>query len=251
MAFDIELAELITKMATDARIQIKEEIPRFLAARNITQLFHFTSISNLESIIAHGLMGKETLEKEKITYSVSDQFRAEPILDGVCLSLSRPNHYMASKKIELGHELVLLELRGLDTLLSEFNYISVPGNFGSSILKEKLIQWPEEFIGSKGLLNLFLADEVRSKYKIPQHEPTDLQSEIIFFDPIPRGFIKKIYFPNILKNAVEEKVRKIIQILPPETLLTRHLRDYFPSINWNDKEIALQYMERRWKENWI
>lgn len=97
MAEDVSLAEIIAELATDARLEVQADIPRFLAARNITSLFHFTSIKNLESIVTHGFLGRESLKERVLEFTPSDQIRYEPILDGVCFSLSRPNHYMAAR----------------------------------------------------------------------------------------------------------------------------------------------------------
>jgi magnesium transporter len=58
LAEDVSLAEIIAELATDARLEVQADIPRFLAARNITSLFHFTSIKNLESIVTHGFLGR-------------------------------------------------------------------------------------------------------------------------------------------------------------------------------------------------
>ena len=152
---DLNLAEIISELAVEAREAVRADIPRFLAARDISSLFHFTSIKNLESIAVNGFLGRESLKTRNLDFTPSDQIRYEPILDGVCFSLSRPNHYMAARKVNSGHEMVLLELQGLDELLTNFNFVATPGNFGSPILKRKIESWPEEFIGGQGLLNLF------------------------------------------------------------------------------------------------
>ena len=108
MSVDPNLAELISELAIEARLAVREDIPRFLVARNITSLFHFTSIKNLESIAANGFLGRESLKTRDLRFTPSDQIRYEPILDGICFSLSRPNYYMAARKIISGHEMVLL-----------------------------------------------------------------------------------------------------------------------------------------------
>jgi hypothetical protein len=63
LSIDLKLAEIISTLAIEARDAVRADIPRFLAARNITSLFHFTSIKNLESIASNGFLGRETLKK--------------------------------------------------------------------------------------------------------------------------------------------------------------------------------------------
>lgn len=250
MAEDVSLAEIIAELATDARLEVQADIPRFLAARNITSLFHFTSIKNLESIVTHGFLGRESLKERVLEFTPSDQIRYEPILDGVCFSLSRPNHYMAARKIVSGHEMVLPELQGLDSLLTNYNFISSPGNFGSPTLKRKIESWPEEFIGGQGLMNLFKSHATREKYSIPDFEPTDLQAEIIVVERLPWSFVEKVYFPNSTEYSVEEEVRKIVRKLPTGVVLQSQVRDVFPDVDWKDRVVVTEYNERRWNESW-
>jgi hypothetical protein len=250
LAEDIELAQIIARLATDARLEVKAEIPGFLAHRAITSLFHFTSVKNLESIIKHGFLGRELLMDLGIEFFTSDLARDEPVLNGVCFSLSRPNHYMAARKISSGHQMVLLELQGLDDLLSNHGFIAIPGNFGSPILKSELENWPEKFIGGEGLSNLFNSPTTRSKYSIPEFEPTDPQAEIIILDPLPWSFVKRIYIPNSTQFVVENQIREVIQRLPLGIVLSSQVSDVFPEIDWTDHEVRTEYNERRWIENW-
>jgi hypothetical protein len=250
MSADLKLAEMISELAIEARVAVQDDIPRFLAAREISSLFHFTSIKNLESIAANGFMGRESLNNMNLNFTQSDQIRYEPILDGVCFSLSRPNYYMAARKIISGHEMVLLELQGLNELLTKYNFVASPGNFGSPFLKRKIESWPEEFIGGQGLMNLFKNPDIRKKYNIPDFEPTDPQAEIILLDGIPWHFVKKIYFPNSAGYSVEEELRKIVRELPVGAVLHSQVREVFPDINWKDKQVVAEYHDRRWNEMW-
>jgi hypothetical protein len=247
---DVKLAEMIAELATEARIKVQEDIPRFLFARNITSLFHFTSIKNLESIAANGFLGRETLSVKNLAFTPSDEIRYEPILDGVCFSLSRPNNYMAARKIMSGHEMVLLELHGLSELLTSYNFIASPGNFGSPLLKRKIESWPEEFIAGQGLMNMFGNSEVRKKYLIPDFEPTDPQAEVIMLDGVPWSFVKKIYFPNSASYSINDQLTKMVRKLPTGVVLHSQVRDVFPDIDWKDKDVVVEFNERRWSESW-
>ena len=250
MPIDKDLAEYISSLSREARDSVLADIPRFIAARQITKFFHFTSFRNLDSIAKYGFLGRESLKEKNISAVFTDQFRNDPILDGICYSISRPNHYMAASKASSGHDMVLLELQNIGDLLTSYNFISSPGNFGSHDLKKKIQNWPESFIGGQGLMNLFEASAIREKYGIPDFEPTDPRAEIVILEPVPWSFVKKVYFPRDTDNSVRDKVGQIIRLLPIGTVLESKVEDVFPSIDWKVPGVVSEYRERQWSESW-
>ncbi len=250
MTEDLSLAKLIAILAREAQLGVQKEIPGFLASRGIESLYHFTSIKNLVSIAKHGLMGRELLISHGYDFTASDIARNEPVENAICLSLSQPNNFMASRKISSGHELVLLEIGNVADLLTNYCFIATPGNFGSATLKRKLQNWPEEFIGGTGLLNLFRNKDLRKQYEIADSEPTDPQSEILVLDPIPWRFIMKIISPGLRGYAPQEEVRKVVQLLPIDAVFQSQNPKIFPEINWKDPKIITEFNDRRWNESW-
>jgi hypothetical protein len=250
MTEDLSLAKLISILAREAQLGVQKEIPGFLASRGIESLYHFTSIKNLASIAKHGLMGRELLISHGYDFTASDLVRIEPVENAICLSLSQPNDFMASRKISSGHELVLLELGNVAELLTNYCFIATPGNFGSAALKRKLQNWPEEFIGGTGLLNLFKNEDLRKQYEIVDSEPTDPQSEILVLDPIPWIYITKIISPGLRGYATQEEIRKVVQLLPRGAVFQSQNTEIFPEINWKDPKIIAEFNERKWKESW-
>jgi hypothetical protein len=250
MKRDIELAQIIATFAEDARLGVLREIPGFLASRGIEKLYHFTSIKNLSSLAKNGFLGREALIARSQEFTVSDIDRREPIENAICFSLSQPNNYMAARKITSGHQLVLLEIGNVSELLTTCCFIAAPGNFGSVSLKKKLENWPEEFIGGKGLLNLFANELIRSKYSIPDSEPTDPQSEILVLDPIPWKFVTKLISPGFKGYASQEDVRSVLKTLPRGVVFQSQSVGIFPSIDWKDPEVIAEFNERRWNDTW-
>ena len=247
---DSVLAEMIAAAAAEARDSVREDIPRFLSARNITSLFHFTSITNLASIVENGFLGREALKNRNLEFTVSDQSRDEPILDGVCFSVSSPNNLMVANKVAFGFDMVLLELNGLEKILSNYNFVAIPGNFGSTLLKHKIQQWPEEFIGGQGLMNLFRNPEARKKYNLSDWIPTDPQSEIILLEPLPWDFVKKIVFPFNTEYSTKEIIREIIRILPKGVIVESQVSNVFQETDWKNEKVRTEYFDRSWKETW-
>jgi hypothetical protein len=248
---DLELADIIAHFAKEARTFVSAEIPGFLAVREIDRMFHFTSAHNLESIVTNGFLGRESLISRDIAFVPSDHYREEPIVNGVCFSLSRPNAYMAARKIQSGQDLVLLELTGLEKILTQYNFLVSPGNFGTPSLKRKIQSWPEEFVGGKGLMNLFAGEDIRSKYSIPKFEPTDPQSEIIILEDLPWDYVAKIYFPNAVEYSVSEQIKRIVRKLPKGVVLHSQIKDVFPAIDWKNRSVVMEYNERKWSDSWL
>ena len=250
MSIDKDLAEYISSLSREARDSVLADIPRYIAARQITKFFHFTSARNLDSIAKHGFLGRESLKEKNISAVFTDQFRNDPILDGICFSISRPNHYMAASKASSGHDMVLLELQNIGDLLRSYNFISSPGNFGSHDLKKKIQNWPEIFIGGQGLMNLFQALEIREKYGIPDFEPTDPRAEIVILEPVPWSYVKKVYFPRDTSYSIKQRIDQVVRSLPTGTVVQSQVEDVFPTIDWKTPNVKLEYHERRWTESW-
>jgi hypothetical protein len=248
---DIELAKILGQIAEDAISKDKNEIPLFLHARKIEKLYHFTSIENLESIAKFGLLGRSELSEKSIKYRPSDLEREEPILNGICCSFTNPNKYMLNNKIARGHNLVILEFEGLVELLTTKKFVGIPGNFGSSIMKNEFTQWPENFIGGAGLSNLFLNQEIRDLYDVPDSEPTDPQSEIIFLDSIPWNSVKTIYSPKIQGYADQNVVREVLKKLPGNVIFQSQSERLFESIDWKNPLARLEFENRKWNKSWL
>lgn len=66
----------------------------FAQARKIDHLIHFTRLRNIPSIMANGLLGRETLACKGLEATVNDQFRYDYIPDAICCSISFPNYKM-------------------------------------------------------------------------------------------------------------------------------------------------------------
>ena len=248
---DFELAKMLDQMAEEAISKDRNEIPLFILARNIDKLYHFTSIENLESIAKFGLLGRSELSEKGIKYRPSDLEREEPILNGICCSFTSPNKYMLNNKIARGHNLVILEFEGLTELLTTKKFVGIPGNFGSSLMKNEFSQWPENFIGGAGLSNLFLNQEIRDLFSVPESEPTDPQSELIFLDSIPWHYVKTIYSPKIQGYADQSVVREVLKKLPVKVIFQSQSERLFVLIDWNNPLTRLEFEKRKWNKSWL
>ena len=245
------LAKILREIATQNHPGFSPELDRFILARNIERFYHFTSVDNLESIFQHGFLGIEELTQRKISFTISDYMRDEPVDNGVCLSITHPNEYMLLHKIQNGRRLVLMELTNPAEILRSSLFIASPGNFGSAKVKEYFKQWPESFTGGVGLSNLFNNIDLRKKYQLTQNQPTDPRSEIIILETLSSKFIKKLIFPPDFEYASQEIVRSLIPKLPKGIEFVSQSKHLFTPIDWKNREVNSAFSERTWSLDWI
>lgn len=250
MNVDHELSGMISDIAREFHSQSLRELPLFLEARKISTMFHFTHLQNLPSIFKHGILGLEDLRSRAIDFKASDHGRKDPIANGICVSLTRPNDYMLANKLTQGHQLALLELSPAPSILKECCFVASPGNFGRRDHKNRILEWPEKYCGGTGLANLFLNRELRERYNLDVSQPTDPQAELVFLDSIPARFISRIFLPAGKEYANAETVRTLIQVLPKGVLIESQNARSFPQIVWSDPKRTREFEERKWRLEW-
>lgn len=66
--------------------------------RGITDLYHFTPLGNLQSILINGLLSRETLDERGMPYIYTDDWRNDGKLNAISLSIHGINETMFSQK---------------------------------------------------------------------------------------------------------------------------------------------------------
>jgi len=244
------LKEMLEEVINDNSHIKNVELERILNIRDIRYFYHFTSLKNLNSIIAHGILGRRTLQEKKISYIPSDFTRNDLLEDGICLSVNAPNNYMFDSKVRKGLDLVVLEIRNPINLLTSLRFISSPGNFARNEVKNYFYNFPEKFTGALGLNRLFLNDEVRKKWNLSIHEPTDSRSEIVFFDPIPWEYVNQVISPAGRFYASQEIVREYIKNFNIDIIWNSQNKSKFKIPKWDEHRTGREYTERTWSPSW-
>ncbi len=176
--------------------------------RGIENIYHFTTIENLMSILERGFIYSRSkvnaLRKADDGFYSDDyvDYMDEKRLDGLCdyinLSVSRPNWYLMnsySKKIELADfewciiELTTESLSLADTLFSVGNAASsVSKKYGvTSGLKAFDAMFQEEVITTR---------KKYTRFRLPDNFTTDIQAEALVKDQIAIDKIKHIYLAS-------------------------------------------------------
>jgi hypothetical protein len=87
--------------------------------RNITKLYHFTPIENLDAVLNYGILSVEKLNLNNIKYVGNDKYRLENKLNCVSCSVEFPNNLVRKvRENELKCKHVILEI-DIDILLNK------------------------------------------------------------------------------------------------------------------------------------
>ena len=172
--------------------------------KGILKLVHVTRRNNLKSILKHGILPRQTLDKNNIKYFYNDKKRLDDWLNAVCVSVTKLNPHLI-KKFSHVYDLQKKDwfqihikpviLTKIDAIFCETNAASSIYNDFRSTSKNKSLKTPKAF------LRLFNKNTLNSRGIFPRknkkpNETTDNQAEICIL-----GKINPEYFINY-KNIV-------------------------------------------------
>lgn len=166
--------------------------------RKITNLYHFTRLSNLDSILNHGLISqKELIESKTIHGCINDNIRLDGYSSGICLSISFPNCHLLNTFMRKypSDDWIVLEISS--DVLWQKECMFFPINAASKLCRDRQ---PTEFVGAVAFENMF-SNVVENKWHhlkrwendcLRSYDPTDVQAEVICFDRIEPSYFKCI-----------------------------------------------------------
>jgi len=161
-------------------------IQEFVTERGIKLLMHFTRASNLTSILARGLVPRDTLALEGFA-EFNDRYRIDGT-DAVCLSIDFPNYKMfyGIQKDHAAETWVIIcinpqVLWDLDCAFCTANAASngvtaIPLNQRKTLTAMQALyaDWP---------------GKARSEMNLPNNYPTNPQAEVLALQGVPRTYI--------------------------------------------------------------
>ena len=173
-------------LAEERRQERAEGIRRQVEERGIPYLVHFTPISNLASILEHGLKSRNALIGRKYTFT--DEVRADGWLDWISLSVSFPNYRMFySKRNSLdyvdGWAILLIRREALWELDCKF-ILTNAASYQIRMFRD------DKWSSVEAFEDMF--DYVEHRGNIPDYFTTDPQAEVMIKNEVPRDFIDMI-----------------------------------------------------------
>lgn len=180
-----------------------KEIREFCLDRDIKEVVHFTHKANLENILTYGLLSRDELNRRNIKYKITDFYRIDEMMDGICLSISFPNYkYLYSLRMRSKAyywNLVVISLKS--EILWELPCLFFDTNAANERFREfRSVERRKKLMGVEALKRLF-AEKVLYRDgsvkdrdpKLPKNYTTDPQAEVICLYSIPIDYIQKIY----------------------------------------------------------
>lgn len=163
-----------------------KKVEEICKRRKIKHLMHFTQEVNLESIIQHGLLGREDLAKAKIGCLATDEHRHDNVSNSICLSIEFINYLMLRSKISNGSSWVVLVLDS--AILYEKKCLFFWYN---AALKELASLRNQAFNDPLYLERMFFDDKnsIRRRLEIPDNFPTTPQAEVLATECIEARYI--------------------------------------------------------------
>ena len=209
------------------------DIQKIIDAKNINQVFHFTQLSNLESIIKNGLLTREQIEKRGLKSAFSDNKKLDKYPNSTCCcSVSYPNYKMFWH-VRCTYEKTEWVVISFNTdILLEKDCAFYPMNAASGEVNSRDAN---DFRGVASFEAMFAEVEgkpTRAEMKLPDRYTTNPQAEVLVFDRIDKKHILWVYTDN--KNTADE---------------------------WNAKELGIRFIfkppafqprrdYKHWKKEW-
>lgn len=180
----------------------RQAIQVHATAIEVPYLLHFTRVTNLPSIMAHGLYPIARAHEIGVAPDVNDQLRLDGYRNGTSVSIAFPNSqmfYKYRKDCEGVDWAVLVLHRSVlwtkDCAFCRHN----AADARISGLPLAVLKTPQAF---SGMFDEIEGHKSREEQKLKGFDPTDVQAEILVFDVIEPQYILGVVFEkDAVRNA--------------------------------------------------
>lgn len=205
--------EKIRHLAEERQSERVENIRAQVEARHIPFLVHFTPLSNVASILEHGLRSRSALDGQDFVFT--DQYRSDGWLDWISTSICFPNYkmfYAKKNSMRVGPWAILLIKK---QVLWELDCKFILTNAASYEIK---LFRNDRWSSVDAFEDMFGQPEHR--IAIPDSYPTDPQAEVMIRNKVPRSYIGGILVEReedrkILSQSEDVRVEKVSSLFKP------------------------------------
>lgn len=175
---------------------MKEEYLKVLYDNKIKAIYHFTNISNLESIMKYGICNRKYMNENKINYEYTDANRFDKQIDCISLSINQTNKSMLmSKTNKFYNDWIIIELDAEQIINNFYNEICYCKNNAASSEMINLLKNNKEYLKSvSAFKNMF---ENNKNYS---------QGELLLEGNIPFEFVTNIYVKSLQEKLIVYKI---------------------------------------------
>lgn len=190
-----------------------------LGDRGVEELLHFTQVSNLPSILEHGIVPRSVLDHNNVPYAYSDPWRRDDQLNAISLSVTYFNWEMfrAVRTRLPASEWVVLSIDAM--ILPGATYRFYPrnaasGEYARSTKSYRNIYAFEDMFEDRSPYGAYKGESYRADSCLLDNMTTDPQAEVLFEGVIEHTDIRGAWVEN--EDLAKELDRYFIEELKHE-----------------------------------
>lgn len=173
------------------------EIQAYSQERAIPYLVHFTRLTNLASILQHGLCAVSEHGTLGTRPVINDELRLDGHLDGTSLSIGFPNYQMFYKYRQIPNtEWVVLGIDPRVMWTKDCGFCQ--RNAATNGMAQQSLDNLRRLTAFQGMFDEIEGLDTRQEQKLKTSDPTDPQAEVLVFDKIEPDLIFGVAFNNRL-----------------------------------------------------
>ena len=174
----------------------KEELKEHATQLKVPYAVHFTRAENLESIIAHGIYPISRIDELGIPAQVNDELRLDGRRNGISISVAFPNCKMLYKyRMEnQGSEWVILILQ--PSILWTKDCAFCKHNAADARISNLPLASLNTVSAFQAMFEEIEGHVSRTEQNLKSFDPTDVQAEVLLFDPIEPALIECVVFDS-------------------------------------------------------
>lgn len=152
-------------------------------ARNVPFLVHFTRTTNIPSIMEKGILPRDAFEANQVTAEINDELRLDGHLDGTSVSIGFPNSKMLWKLRQENPGVNWAVLVIAPSVLWTHDCAYCHHNAADGRISDLALKDLKSFDAFERLYEVHEGFD-RQADKLKKFDPTDVQAEVLVFDPI-------------------------------------------------------------------
>ncbi|WP_321905614.1 DarT ssDNA thymidine ADP-ribosyltransferase family protein [Paraburkholderia tropica] len=173
----------------------------FVAVRGIRNLLHFTQISNLPSILQHGIVPRRSLEAAQAPFKFNDFYRYDGYLNASCFTIGWPNYKMfyPLRLADPAVKWAVIECR--PDILWDKHCIFSATNAASGIARAI---GEVQRTGVPGIAAMFAeapGKPTREQMRLRHDFPTDPQAEVLVCDVVEPAYFVRVHVHDTAERA--------------------------------------------------
>lgn len=208
---------------------MSKDIKSYAQELEIRCLLHFTKISNLESILTHGLLSRDKIATLATQPEVNDELRLDNHTDTISLSISHPNSNMFYKyrQKEEG-EWCVIGVR--PRVLWTHEVMFCKHNAADARIISKSAEELSTASAFRGMFEEIAGHESREEQALKKYDPTDVQAEVLVSGAIQKVDFLGVVFPSRL---AKKKYSELLEDLQAKIHIEN--KGYFASRSYQRK----------------